>query len=141
MLSGLLRSCARFIGAQFIFFSRRHKIEHYDALILPQAFLADLIKIRASPRADPMKGRFRSFLLGTLKHFLGHARDRERAQKRGGGVLPVRLDERAIEEADTHAARCRKWSADGVFEREWAAALLRQARYRLSQEYLLARHP
>jgi len=119
-------------------FLRRQEIAHDDARDLTQAFFADLIQNRAYARADPMKGRFRSFLFGTLKHFLGHARDRERAQKRGGGALPVRLDERAIAEADTHAARCRKWSADGVFEREWAAALLRQALDRLSQEYMVA---
>jgi len=48
------------------------------------------------------------------------------------------LDEAAISEAETHAARCRKWSADGMFEREWAAALLRQAIERLAQEYTIA---
>ncbi len=85
-----------------------------------------------------MKGRFRSFLLGTLKHFLAHARDRDRAQKRGGGSVPVQLDEAAISEAETHAARCRNWSADGMFEREWAASLLRQAVDRLAQEYAVA---
>ena len=84
-----------------------------------------------------MKGRFRSFLLGTLKHFLAHARDHDRAQKRGGGSVPVQLDEATISEAETHAARCRKWSADGMFEREWAASLLRQAIERLAQEYAI----
>jgi hypothetical protein len=43
-----------------------------------------------------MKGRFRSFWLGTLKHFVAHTRDRERAQKRGGGTVPVVLDDAAI---------------------------------------------
>jgi len=85
-----------------------------------------------------MKGRFRSFLLGTLKHFLGHARDYDRAQKRGGGALPVQLDEAALSEAETHAVRCQNWSADGVFEREWATSLLRQALDRLGQEYAVA---
>jgi RNA polymerase sigma-70 factor (ECF subfamily) len=117
---------------------RRQQIGHHDAQDLTQSFFADLIEDRAYARADKMKGRFRSFLLGTLKHFLTHAQDRDRAQKRGGGSAPVRLDERAISEAETHAARCRKWSADGVFEREWAAALLRQALDRLAQEYAVA---
>jgi len=85
-----------------------------------------------------MKGRFRSFLLGTLKHFLGHARDHDRAQKRGGGALPVQLDEAALSEVETHAVSCQNWSADGVFEREWAASLLRQALARLAQEYTVA---
>jgi RNA polymerase sigma-70 factor (ECF subfamily) len=85
-----------------------------------------------------MKGRFRSFLLGTLKHFLAHARDHDRAQKRGGGAVPVQLDAAAISEAETYAARCNHWSADGIFEREWAASLLRQALDRLAQEYAVA---
>jgi len=119
-------------------FLRRQGIEQHDAEDLTQGFFADLIEDRAYARADPMKGRFRSFLLGTLKHFLAHARDRDRAQKRGGGSVPVQLDEAAISEAETHAARCRKWSADGMFEREWAASLLRQAIERLAQEYVIA---
>ena len=85
-----------------------------------------------------MKGRFRSFLLGTLKHFLAHAREHDRAQKRGGGAVPVQLDEAALSEADAHAARCQNWSADGVFEREWAASLLRQSLDRLAREYEVA---
>src|SRR5258708_25048749 len=67
-------------------FLRRQGIPQHDAQDLTQGFFADLIESRAYTRADPMKGRFRSFLLGTLKHFLAHARDRDPAQKRGGGT-------------------------------------------------------
>ncbi len=76
-------------------------------------------------------------MLGTLKHFVAHARDRDHAQKRGGGSVPVELDETAISEAETYASRCSHWSADGVFDREWAASLARQALDRLGQEYEL----
>jgi len=119
-------------------FLRRQGIAQHDAQDITQSFFADLIENRTYARADPMKGRFRAFLLGTLKHFLAHARDRDRAQKRGGGSAPVQLDEAAISEAETHAARCGKWSADGMFDREWAASLLRQAIERLAQEYAIA---
>jgi DNA-directed RNA polymerase specialized sigma24 family protein len=119
-------------------FLRRQGIAQHHAEDLTQGFFADLIENRAYAKADEMKGRFRSFLLGTLKHFLAHARDRDRAQKRGGGSVPVQLDEATISEAETHAARCRKWSADGMFDREWAASLLRQAIERLAQEYAIA---
>jgi RNA polymerase sigma factor (sigma-70 family) len=119
-------------------FLRRQGIAQHDAQDLTQGFFADLIEKRAYARADPVKGRFRSFLLGTLKHFVAHARDHDRAQKRGGGRVPIELDEAAISDAETHAARCGKWSVDGVFEREWAAALLRQALDRLAQEYAVA---
>ena len=119
-------------------FLRRQGIPQHDAQDLTQSFFADLIENRAYARADELKGRFRSFLLGTLKHFLAHARDRDRAQKRGGGVQRVHLDEAALLEAETYAAPGQNWSPDGVFEREWAASLLRQALDRLAQEYTVA---
>jgi RNA polymerase sigma-70 factor (ECF subfamily) len=119
-------------------FLRRQGIAQYDAQDLTQGFFADLIASRAYKRADQAKGRFRSFLLGALKHFVADARDRERAQKRGGGITPVQLDEAAISEAEVQAARSDHWSADRVYEREWAAALLRQALDRLDQECVLA---
>src|SRR5205809_3622411 len=69
-------------------FLRRQGIAQHEAQDLTQGFFADLIENRAYTRADPIKGRFRSFLLGTLKHFVAHARDHDRAQKRGGGIVP-----------------------------------------------------
>lgn len=119
-------------------FLRRRGVGPHDAQDLTQGFFADLIQNRAYARADEMKGRFRSFLLGTLKHFLAHARDHDRAQKRGGATQPVQLDEASLSEAEAYAARCRNWSADGVFEREWATSLLRQGLDRLAQEYSVA---
>src|SRR6266704_4360067 len=130
-LCALSQSCQIYWRPVYVFL-RRQGIAQHDAQDLTQAFFADLVESRAYTRADPMKGRFRSFLLGTLKHFVAHARDRDRAQKRGGGTVPVELNEAAISEAETYAARCRKWSADGMFEREWAASLLRQAIERLA---------
>jgi DNA-directed RNA polymerase specialized sigma24 family protein len=135
-LSALSELCQIYWRPVYLFL-RRQGIPQHDAQDLTQSFFADLIENRAYARADEMKGRFRSFLLGTLKHFLAHARDRDRAQKRGGGVLRVYLDEAALSEVETHAL-CQNWSADGVFEREWAASLLRHALDRLAQEYTVA---
>jgi RNA polymerase sigma factor (sigma-70 family) len=135
-LSALTELCQIYWRPVYVFL-RRHGIAQHDAQDLTQAFFADLIESRAYARADPAKGRFRSFLLGTLKHFVAHARDRQHAQKRGGGSVPVELDDTAISEAETYASRCNHWSADGVFEREWAASLARQALDRLAQEYEL----
>src|SRR6266498_2731179 len=118
-LSALSELCQIYWRPVYLFL-RRQGIPPHDAQDLTQSFFAELIENRAYVRADEMKGRFRSFLLGTLKHFLAHARDHDRAQKRGGGALPVQLDEAALSEVETHAARCQNWSADGVFEREWA---------------------
>jgi DNA-directed RNA polymerase specialized sigma24 family protein len=135
-LSALSELCQIYWRPVYVFL-RRQGIPQHDAQDLTQSFFAELIESRAYARADPTKGRFRSFLLGALKHFLAHARDHDRAQKRGGGAVPVQLDEAAISEAETYAARCNNWSADGVFEREWAASLARQTLDRLAQEYEL----
>jgi RNA polymerase sigma-70 factor (ECF subfamily) len=119
-------------------FLRRQGVAPHDAQDFTQGFFADLIENRAYKRADQAQGRFRSFLLGMLKHFRADARDRERAQKRGGGIAPVQLDEAVISQAEAQAFRCDSWSADRVYEREWAAALLRQALERLQHECVLA---
>jgi DNA-directed RNA polymerase specialized sigma24 family protein len=84
-LSTLSELCQIYWRPVYVFL-RRHGIPQHDAQDLTQGFFADLIESRAYAHADPRKGRFRSFLYGTLKHFLAHARDRDRAQKRGGGT-------------------------------------------------------
>jgi DNA-directed RNA polymerase specialized sigma24 family protein len=135
-LSALSELCQIYWRPVYVFV-RRQGIPQHDAQDLTQGFFADLIESRAYSRADPTKGRFRSFLLGTLKHFVAHTRDHNRAQKRGGGNTPVQLDEATVSEAETYASRCIDWSADGVFDREWAASVARQALDRLAQEYEL----
>src|SRR5438067_7485668 len=93
-------------------FLRRQGIAQHDAQDLTQGFFADLIENRAYVRADRMKGRFRSFLLGTLKHFLAHARDHDRAQKRGGGSVPSHVDADTISDAEARPRSCRlEWGA------------------------------
>ena len=114
MRSARSPSSAKFIGGRFIFSCGDKGYGPHDAQDFTQSFFAELIENRAYARADEMKGRFRSFLLGTLKHFLAHARDRDRAQKRGGGVLPVQLDETGLSEAEYHA------DARGELERGWS---------------------
>src|SRR5437660_4187878 len=121
-LSALSELCRIYWRPIFLFL-RRQGSSPDDAQDLTQGFFAHLIESRAYARADPTKGRFRSFLLGTLKHFVAHARDRDRAQKRGGGAVPVELDKAAISEAEAYASACTHWSADGVFERGSEASL------------------
>jgi len=119
-------------------FLRRQGYGAEDAQDLTQGFFADLIETRAYAHADREKGRFRSFLLGALKHFIADARDREQALKRGGGMILVKLDDNAIAEAEAQIGRAPKWQADEIYDREWAASLLRQALDRLAQECALA---
>src|SRR5215470_19486403 len=110
-LSALSELCQIYWRPVYVFL-RRQSIPEHDAQDLTQGFFAELIDSRAYTRADPMKGRFRSFLLGTLKHFVAHVRDYDSAQKRGGGSVPVELDDAAISEAEAYASRCTHSSAD-----------------------------
>src|ERR1700757_2774490 len=136
-LSALTELCQIYWRPVYVFL-RRQGVAQHDAQDLTQGFFAELIETRAYAHADPVKGRFRSFLLGTLRHFVAHARDRDHAQKRGGGNTPVQLDQAAVSEAETYASRSNAFSADGIFDREWAASLARQAMERLAHEYQLA---
>jgi DNA-directed RNA polymerase specialized sigma24 family protein len=115
-------------------FLRKKGYGREDAQDLTQGFFAHLIETRGHARADPDKGRFRAFLLTALKNFIADARDRERALKRGGGMILARLDD----QVETQIARAAKWQADEVYDREWAASLVRQALGRLAQECALA---
>jgi RNA polymerase sigma-70 factor (ECF subfamily) len=119
-------------------FLRKHGYSSADAQDLTQGFFADLIETRAYAHADREKGRFRSFLLGALKHFIADARDRAYALKRGGGIVLEKLDEKAIAQAETQIACAAKWQPDEVYDSEWARSLLRQALDRLAQECALA---
>jgi RNA polymerase sigma-70 factor (ECF subfamily) len=105
-----------------------------DAQDLTQGFFAHLIESRGYAYADREKGRFRSFLLAALKNFIADARDREHALKRGGGMILAELDEKL----EAQIARAAKWQADEVYDREWAASLVRHALERLAQECALA---
>src|SRR5436305_2779000 len=135
-LNALSELCRIYWRPIFLFL-RRQGSNPDDAQDLTQGFFAHLIESRAYARADREKGRFRSFLLGTLKHFIADVRDRGRALKRGGGMILQNLDDKATAEAEAQIARATKWQAEEVYDREWAALLLRQALDRLAQECAL----
>lgn len=119
-------------------FLRRNGHSPADAQDLTQGFFADLIESRSYSRADREKGRFRSFLLGALKHFVSDARAREQAQKRGGGKIAEPFDEAAIAEAEKQVAQNERWDLHQVYDRAWAEALLRQGLLRLGEEWRFA---
>jgi len=136
-LSALSELCQIYWRPIYLFL-RRQGYAFDEAEDLTQGFFAHLIENRTYARASPEKGRFRAFLLGALKYFIADARKRERAQKRGGGVALLPLDQAAITEAEARAVELERWSADQVYEREWAASLLRQALKRLAEECALS---
>jgi len=135
---GALSELCRIYWRPLYAFLRKEGYGSEDAQDLTQGFFANLITTRTFTRADREKGRFRSFLLGALKHFIADARDRGQALKRGGGMILVKWDDKTIAEAEAQVARTSKWQADDIYDREWAASLLRQALDRLAQECALA---
>jgi RNA polymerase sigma factor (sigma-70 family) len=102
-----------------------------DAQDLTQDFFVYLLEKSALSRADPQRGRFRSFLLGTLDHFLAHAAERAHALKRGGDCQFVYLDDDA---AENHYQLAARMTAEKIFEARWAAALIEAALVRLRVE-------
>lgn len=98
-----------------------------------QGFFARLLEKDGLRLADPERGKFRSFLLSALKHFLANEADRNRALKRGGGRRILSLDVREAE--NRYAAQpAHSMTAERVFERSWALAILERAMSRLHDE-------
>ena len=113
---------------------RRRNFSPPDAEDLTQEFFARFLEHRWVGAADREKGRFRTFLLSAMNHFLANEWDKARAQKRGGGVplLPLQFD--------TAETRYGREPADNVtpeqhFERRWAMTLLEEVVNRLRAEY------
>lgn len=110
---------------------RRHGHSHEDAQDMVQAFFARLIEKR-DWRVDPERGRFRSFLMAAMRHFMANARDRELADMRGGGAALISIDDdaagRFAAEPIDHA------TPQSMFERAFALSLLDDALGRLAEE-------
>lgn len=118
-------------------FVRRQGYGAEDAQDLTQGFFAVLLEKNYVGDADPRRGKFRSFLLTAIKHYLSNQRDRARAKKRGGGKPVLSLD------LDLAESRYRLEPADAttpetLFERRWALTLLERAIDRLEDEYAAA---
>ena len=98
-----------------------------------QAFFARLLEKGGLRLADPKRGKFRSFLLAALKHFLADERDRTQALKRGGGRKVVSLD---VGDAETRYALepATHSSPERLFEKSWAMTVLAQAMAQLKAE-------
>ncbi len=132
-----LSDLCRIYWRSIYLFLRRRGFGIEDSQDLTQGFFAHLIQTRAYANADPKRGRFRSYLLGILKHFVADVHDYASAQKRGGGILPAPFNDDTIAEAEALNARGTKYRADQIYEREWASALLRETFLRLAQESAL----
>jgi RNA polymerase sigma-70 factor (ECF subfamily) len=113
---------------------RRLGYSPHDAQDLTQEFFARLLTRNFLASADAARGRFRSFLLGSLKHFLANEWDKAHAQKRGGGQIPLSMDF-ATAETGCHFEPADPITAEKIYERRWALTLLDQVLRRLRDEY------
>jgi RNA polymerase sigma-70 factor (ECF subfamily) len=105
---------------------RRRGYHREDAQDLTQEFFVHLVEKEFLDVADKERGRFRSFLLASLRHFLADEWDKTQAKKRGGGILHESLN---IETAETLIAEAtqRPLTPDQVFDLHWAKTTLANA--------------
>jgi RNA polymerase sigma factor (sigma-70 family) len=112
---------------------RRRGHQADEAQDFTQAFFARLLEKNDLAAADPGRGRFRSFLLTSLKHFLANEWDRARAEKRGGGRTALSIDFGTAEER-YRAEPSHDLTPEKIFERRWALMLLENVLARLHDE-------
>ena len=118
-------------------FVRRRGYEAHDAQDLTQEFFARLLAKDFLRAVDRSKGKFRSFLLAALEHFLAKEWRRSHTQKRGGKFTFVSLDDGSAETQFLQVASS-DLSAEKLFERQWALTLLDQVITRLREEQVAA---
>jgi RNA polymerase sigma-70 factor (ECF subfamily) len=114
-------------------FVRRQGFSPHDAQDVTQSFLSDLLARQSLQNVSPAKGKFRSFLLASLKHFVANERNHANRLKRGGGALVFSLDETAAEDRYRHEPvdGC---APDKLYDRRWALTTLEAAMTRLGEE-------
>lgn len=118
-------------------FLRRRGAGREEALDLTQGFFGQLLEQRSLRDLRPGTGRFRSFLLSSLKNHASHQRDRENALKRGGRATVLSLDiEDAVERERLEPKDER--TPERAFEAAWAATVLDRVRHRLQEEFTAA---
>jgi RNA polymerase sigma factor (sigma-70 family) len=115
-------------------YARRCLGDVHQAQDATQDFFGRLLEKNLLARAQQERGRFRGFLLTAFKNFLANERDKAQTQKRGGGQHPLSLDFNAGDSRynlePSHA-----WTAERLFDRQWALTLLEQVLANLRAEY------
>jgi RNA polymerase sigma-70 factor (ECF subfamily) len=130
--SAMERLCQTYWYPLYVFV-RRKGHGHEDACDLTQAFFARFLEKRYLRSVDASLGRFRTFLLTSLTHFLSDEWDKSRAQRRGGGQRILSLDEAgaegryALEPVD-------QMTPEVIFEQRWAQTVLGVVVERLARE-------
>lgn len=112
---------------------RRRGYSAHDAEDLTQEFFARLLERNDVATVSPERGKFRSYLLGAMNHFLSDEWDKARAQKRGGGKL-INLDT-TVAEAMYAEMSDDTLSPEKLFDQRWAITVLEEVHQRLRMEH------
>jgi len=113
---------------------RKHGHGPDNAQDVTQEFFARVLQKGFLGEARPERGRFRWFLLSALRHFLANEWDKARAQKRGGGMRFLSLDQAAAEQRYAGELSDEE-TPERAYERSWSLTVIEQARRRLREEY------
>jgi RNA polymerase sigma factor (sigma-70 family) len=131
--SALVSLCENYWYPLYAYLRRRGYLAE-QAQDLTQEFFIRVLEGRYLDRADPEKGRFRSFILTSLKFFVADEEDRQRAHKRGGGaVVPLEFssgEDRYQREPGHHE------TPERIFERRWALSVLDRVVENLRNEFV-----
>ena len=131
--NALANLCATYWYPLYAFIRRQGTASH-EAEDLTQEFFSQFLQRNGLANVHPAAGKFRSFLLACLKNFLANERERARAQRRGGGRMPMSLDtgdaetRYVLEPADN-------LTPEAIFERRWAFAVLERTMAELRSQY------
>jgi len=115
-------------------FVRRRGYDPHEAQDLTQDFFVHVLEDEILKSVDPVKGKFRSFLLVSAKNFLAKAWNRQQAAKRGGRFIFVSWDAESAE-SSYQQEPFHDLTPEKIFEQTWAAVLLNEVRKKLSLEY------
>ena len=116
-------------------FIRRRGYARDESEDLTQGFFTLLIERNYLLDADSKRGRFRSFLLGAVQHFLANEWDRANAVKRGGNQIAVSIDDMAEAEAGHALPAMQQATPESLYERRWALSLLENVALKLRKEF------
>ncbi len=115
-------------------FLRRRGHPSADAQDLTQGFFAHLLEQDTLSRASREKGRLRTFLLGSLQHFLANEYDSKQTLKRGGGQQILSMDDQLVA-AEASLAHAGQGDETSYYDQTWAVTLVGQAWEHLREEF------
>lgn len=139
--SALVYLCENYWYPLYAYLRRRGHAPD-EAQDLTQEFFMRVLGGRYLDKANPEKGRFRSFILTSLKFFAADEQDRQRAQKRGGGAV-VSFEFSSGESGEERYQRepSHDETPDRIFERHWALSMLERVMERLRDEFVQHNRP